>query len=299
MTNLQKNDVKKAISQEIERLGSANKVAAKCRVSAATISQINNDNWTLIRVEMWQRIASALSVKFSGWQIAEIGTYKSITTVLDDAKSECLFIPVSEKAGSGKSETVDSYAHNHRSEAVFAIRCDEWAKREFLENLCSSLGIEVPGRNISVYQLGLKVIEFFVSRSHQKPLLIIDEADKLKAPALRFLIPLFNRLEDRMGVVILGTENLKKQIKRGVRLQKKGYDEIDSRFGRNYIELIGATKGDIVKIATANGINDKKTHRMIFKECKPINKMVNKRNVKVVEDLRRVKRIIKRQLLTA
>ena len=129
-------------------------------------------------------------------------------------------------------------------------------------------------------------------------MLIIDEADKLKAPALRFLIPLYNRLEDKMGLVILGTENLEKEIKNGVRLQRKGYDEIDSRFGRNYIHLNGATKNDVAKIAIANGIADKKIHKDIFDKCRPVNKLIGKQNVKVVEDLRRVKRVIKSQLLT-
>jgi len=297
MTNVQKNEVKQAILNEIERLGSANKVATKCEVSSATISQIKNGNWGLIKSELWQRIATRLNFKFSGWQTAEIGNYKMISQILVDAKNEKLFIPISERAGSGKSETVDVFSDFHSGNGVFMIRCDEWAKREFLTELCGQLGIEIPTGVISIYKLGQKIIQFFEDRAHQNPLLIIDEADKLKAPALRFLIPLFNRLEDKMGLVILGTENLEKEIKNGVRLQRKGYDEIDSRFGRNYIHLNGATKTDVAKIAIANGIEDKKLQKEIFDDCKPIHKLIGKQSVKVVEDLRRVKRVIKRELL--
>jgi len=297
MTNLQKNEVKQAVLAEIDRLGSANKTAVKCGVSAALISQIRNMNWDQIKDEMWQRIAGRLQVAFTGWQVADITNYKVITSTLHDAKLSRLFIPVSERAGSGKSESVDAFAKAHSAHHVYLIRCDEWAKREFLEELCTTLGIQVPTGICSNYKLSQRVIKFFEERTSHAPLLIIDEADKLKPTALRFLIPFYNRLEDKMGVVILGTENLKKEITKGVRLQKKGFDEIDSRFGRKYITLPGTTRSDVAKIAKANGIHDRVLHTKIFSECEPISKQWGKQNIKVVEDLRRVKRVVKRELL--
>lgn len=301
MTNVQKNEVLTLMHQEAENLGTRNKLANKLDVSSATVSQIFNGKWELIKDDMFMKIASKLGYDFSTWQLAEISNYKMLTQVFHNAKNKGLFIPVSNRAGSGKTAAVKSYMAELRGHSVYGIQCREWAKREFLVQLCSTLGIEVPRGIISIDMLGQLVVDFFEKRTAFKPLLIIDEADKLKAPALRFLIPLFNALEDKLGVVILGTENLEQEIKKGVRLNRKGYDEIDSRFGRNYIHLYGATKNDLIKICDANGINDRKTQSKIFDECTPVVKMVQttegSTQIKVIEDLRRVKRVVTRELM--
>ncbi len=143
----------------------------------------------------------------------------------------------------------------------------------------------------------IKVIDFFQQRAKYKPLLIIDEADKLRPAALRSLIPIYNELEEQLGMVIMGTDNLEKEVKRGVRFDKKGFDEIDSRFGRNFIHLVGATQKDVADICAANGITDTVLQTSIFKECEPRQIMVQNQPRTVVEDLRRVKRAVQRELL--
>jgi len=136
-------------------------------------------------------------------------------------------------------------------------------------------------------------------------LLIDEEADKLKPGALRTLIPLFNRTEDRLGLIMSGTENLEKEIRQGVRLKKKGYDELESRFGRSYIHLKGATEKEVQAICEANGIDTPETIALIWgeleKESKPVTVKTPTGTKDVmmpfVEDFRRLKRLIKRELL--
>lgn len=297
MTNVQKNEIVNAIQREIKALGSANKVSVKCDVSNATISNMINNNWDLIKVEMWMKVAGKLGVQFSGWQVAETTNFRMMNQVLTDAKNMSLFIPVSHKAGSGKTAAIKAFAQAN-SDSVYMIQADEWAKREFLIALALNLGIEIPKGAFSAHQLGGKIADFFNERAFQKPLLIIDEFDKLKDPAKRFIISFFNRIEDKVGLVVSGTEHLQKEIERGVRLQSKGFDEIESRFGRKYIHLIGATKKDIELICQANGITDKAIVDKIFKECNPVPIVLKEQTFKVVEDMRRVKRVIQRELLT-
>lgn len=297
MTNVQKAEIVNAIQREIKALGSGNKVSVKCDVSNATISNMINNNWDLIKNEMWMKVAAKLDVVFSGWQVAETTNFRMVQQVLHDAKEHSLFIPISHKAGSGKTAAIKAFAQAN-SDSVYIIQAEEWAKREFLIALALNLGIEIPKGAVSVYQLASKIADFFNERAFIKPLLIIDEFDKLKEPAKRWVISFFNKIEDKAGLVIAGTEHLEKDIKRGVRMQQKGYDEIDSRFGRNYIHLIGATRKDIELICNANGITDKETIARIFDECNPVPIVVKKQTLKVVEDMRRVKRVIKRELLT-
>jgi hypothetical protein len=141
------------------------------------------------------------------------------------------------------------------------------------------------------------ISETFKRMAHLKPELILDQANSLRSSSLRTLIHLFNECEDILGLVIIGSDNLEHEIKRGVRLNKLGYDEIDSRFGRKYIHLIGATQADVRKICEVNGITDKDTQERIFADCEPIKKELkdsdNVKSIRVVEDIRRLKRLIK------
>lgn len=297
MTNIDKNEILKAINIEITRLGSANKVASKCNVSPATISQMRNGNHDLISEEMWLSVSDALDVRSGDWKIAETSNFHMITKLLEFARFQHEYVVISAKAGSGKSATISQYTRSDQTGGVFVIQAREWARREFLINLCQQLGISAGSGYVSVDKLAEKVIRFFADRQQINPLLIIDEADKLKPAALRFMIHFYNELEDKAGCVIAGTENLEKEIKKGVQYSRKGFDEIDSRFGRNYIHLKGATLQDVREICNLNGITDKATQDVVFESSFPVMANFNNRFVKVVEDMRRVKRSIKREIM--
>ncbi|MRI64622.1 ATP-binding protein [Ornithobacterium rhinotracheale] len=297
MTNVQKNELLQAIKQEIDLLGSAAKVAKKAKVSDATISQMRNGNWELIKEEMWLKVAQNLGYSFSGWALVETLNYKTIANVLTDAKDASLFMGISHRAGSGKTATLKLFSEQNKNNNVFYIQAREWSRREFLTELCRILGQKTGKGYQSVDKLSALVVEFFKNRIGNKPLLIVDEADKLKPTALRFFVFLFNELEDEMGVVISGTENLQQSFERGVKFNKLGFDELSSRFGRKFIKLIGATYKDVKMICEANGLIDEVKIKEVFAECEPT--LINRagQDFKVVEDLRRLKRVVKRELI--
>ncbi|MEG2319644.1 MAG: ATP-binding protein [Mucinivorans sp.] len=111
-----------------------------------------------------------------------------------------------------------------------------------------------------------------------RPLIILDEADKLSDQLLFFFITLYNHLEDNCGIVLCATDHLRKRIERGLRLNKRGYSEIFSRLGREFVLIRTNTKGDIAAVCTANGVN----------EQVDINEIANKSD----GDLRMVKKCI-------
>ncbi|WP_187477816.1 ATP-binding protein [Amniculibacterium sp. G2-70] len=300
MTNLQKTTIVQLIHQEKERLGSYRQVATKADVSEATITQMKKENWALIKDEMWLKVGIAVGYNSNEWQIAETLNYKKVSKICDDAKTHSLFMMIVDKAGIGKSAPLRSYSQINGESGVFYIRCREWAKREFLTELCTTLGIDTGKTYMHIDKLGMKVVEFFAKRTSAKPLLIVDEAGKLKDSALRWFIHLFNEREDEMGVIASGTPDLEQRITRGVKLKKMSFDEIESRFGRSYINLIGATLECTRKICVANGISDAKLQKQIFDDLNPVYKeiQVSKEqatNIKVIDDLRRLKRVIIRE----
>ena len=298
MTNIQKNEIVQAIQEEKKRLGSYEQVAVKVGVSGATISQMINQKWDKIKPTMWQKVAHKLEISAQRWNIAETLTFKHITAYAEAVKNRQMFILISCKAGSGKTATLKTFAERNKEQSVFYIQAREWGKRDFLTELCRILGVDTGKGHISIDNLGMKVISFFAKRKDKKPLLIVDEADKLKPSALRWFITLFNELEDEIGVIIAGTENLEKTIKKGVKYSKLGFDEIDSRFGRKFVnDIVGARLVDVEMICEANGITDKDLIKKIFEELNPKEVTTAGGTARFIDDLRRLKRIIQREII--
>ncbi|MDX8566309.1 ATP-binding protein [Elizabethkingia sp. HX WHF] len=302
MTNLQKNEIVKAINTEKDRLGSYGQVATKSGASTATISHMVNGKWDLIKPELWLKVGAALGYSSDEWQIAETLNLKKVSKTLSDAKRFNLFMFISDKGGKGKSEPLKYYSNMNIDHGVFYIRCREWAKREFLTEVCTQLGIDIGKSIITIDKLGMLVVDFFRKRATIKPQLIIDEADKLKDSALRWFIHLFNEREDEMSLIVAGSPHLEERIERGVRLKKLGFDEIASRFGRSYLSVMGATMDCTKKICEANGITDPATCKRIFTDAKPMYQEIRiseteVANIQVIDDIRRVKRLVIREKL--
>jgi hypothetical protein len=110
----------------------------------------------------------------------------------------------------------------------------------------------------------------------ESPLIILDEADKLSDQVLYFFITLYSQLEDECGIVLCATSHLEKRILRGIKLNKKGYNEIWSRLGRKCVKLKGVTAADVAAICEVNGITDRARVESVIADCE--------------SDLRRVKR---------
>lgn len=296
MNDLQKNKIVRLIAEERARLGSQVRVATKCGVSPATISQILSQKWTEITDAMWLKIESVLSVDSEDWKLVATTNYRMIAQVIRDAKQNCMFMGISEDAGSGKTSAFKGYFASGEDVGVYLLQAREWAKKDFLVHLCKSLGIEHKSM-MTLDELGEAIIRFFVLRKTERPVLLIDEGDKLKPSALRFLITLYNDLEDRMGLVVCGTKNLEKEVSRGARYSIKGYDEIYSRLGGTFIALPGNNYRDIESICRANGIDSAKTIQKIWKEAGPVKRIWGNQSIEVIVDNRRVKRAIQREKL--
>lgn len=300
LTKVQKNEILELIEIEKERLGSYRAVANKCKLSEATISQLRKGSYAAEGDDVYETIALALGYEFDNgnWVIVETTNFRIVTDVLNDAKTESMFIGISYNAGAGKTAPANVFLRENKRKGVFKINCEEWSARMFLFEITHEIGAEIPKGYVSINALIKSISAYCKKMAHAKPLIILDQANSLKPSAIRTLIYLFNECEDILGLVAIGTENLEYEIKRGVRLNKQGYDETDSRFGRKYIYLVGNTLNDVRKICDANGISDKKMQKDIFDECEPSQKMLSDgKSINVVEDTRRIKRVIKRERL--
>ena len=272
MENLKKQQIVNALRAYCERYESQNKAANSMKgVSAATLSQMLNGNWDLIKDEMWRNVAARIGYKDERWEAVETDNYRRMNALLEDVKNNSLVMAITGDAGSGKTFACKQYTAAHRQ--VYLLCCSEyWNRQQFLTELLSEMGRDYTG-----YTVGEMMSEAVRTLKVQEcPLLILDEADKLSDQVLYFFITLYNQLEDECGIVLCATSHLEKRIKRGIKLNKKGYSEIWSRLGRKCVALKGVTAADIAAICEANGVTDNASIDSIIADSE--------------SDLRRVKR---------
>lgn len=272
---MKKEEIVAQLRSYVERKGSQKKAANSLDgVSSATINKmLNGTDWESISEEMWRSVAQQTRTKSEGWQLADTSVHREMTMLLSRAQEDALVAGVIGAAGSGKTETCREYADEHRN--VYHITCGEhWNRRTFVSKVLKAMGANVAGYTIN--DMMEEVVDA-LSRA-DNPLLILDEADKLSDQVLYFFITLYNQLEGRCGIVLCGTQYLKARIARGVRLGKKGFEEILSRLGRRFFELAEIGEEDVALVCVANGIESDAKIRKITKESE--------------SDLRRVKRSV-------
>lgn len=268
----EKLEIRDRLVAYCEQKGSQNKGANSLNgVSPATVSKIVNGEWELINEVMWRSIAAQIGMKNKNWNIVETRDFKALAAMLADAQENAMVMAVCGEAGSGKTLTIRHYAESNPN--VFVLSCNEyWNRKLFLQELLREMGCNPNGDTVG------EMMASIVGRlkKMETPIIIMDEADKLSDQVMYFFITLYNQLEDHCAIVMVATDYLEKKIKRGLRLNKKGYKEIYSRIGRKFIMLKGVGIGDITEVCMANGVTAKGDIRSVIDDCDG--------------DLRRVKR---------
>lgn len=268
----EKLEIRDRLVSYCEQKGSQNKGANSLNgVSPATVSKIINGDWALINEVMWRSIAAQIGMKQKSWNIVETRDFKTLASLFADAQENAMVMAVCGEAGSGKTLAIRQYAESNPN--VFVLCCNEyWNRKLFLQELLREMGRNPNGDTVG------EMMATIVSslKKMEDPIIIMDEADKLSDQVMYFFITLYNQLEDHCALVMVATDYLEKKIKRGLRLNKKGYKEIYSRIGRKFIMLKGVGIGDITEVCMANGITAKSDIKSVIEDCD--------------NDLRRVKR---------
>ena len=276
----EKDQIRENLRAYTARYASQNKASGSLKsVSVAVISKVLNGKYDNISDEMWRNIASQVArVKETGWQIVETPAYQEIQYALDDAQRWRNVTWVVGEAGCGKTTTAHLYTDKNRD--VFYILCSEDMKKgDFVREIAQKVGIRTEGHNIR--EAWSLILDDIIQM--EQPLLVFDEADKLTEPVFHYFISMYNKLEDKCGIVFLSTDYIKRRIERGLRYRKPGYKEFYSRIGRKYFELEETTANDVYSICVANGVQDKKKIEEIIRDTESCD-----------FDLRRVKKAVHR-----
>lgn len=279
ITTDEKLKIKDALQAYCEQKGSQNKAANSLNgVSSATISKLLSEDWELINEVMWRSIAAQIGYKSKAWNVVETRNFKDLMQIFSDAQEDSLVMAVKGESGWGKTEASNAYAEANKN--VYVLKCKEyWNRKVFMQELLKTMGKSIYDTTVSEM---MNAIVYDLKRMNT-PLIIMDEVDKLSDQVLYFFISLYNDLEHRCGIVILSTDYFEKRIRKGLRLNKRGYKEIHSRLDRSYIPLEATSLTDITGVCIANGITDKKTIKEIAEDSEGDLRRVRKKIYAIIK----------------
>lgn len=274
MEDIKKQQIANALRGYCERYDSQAKAANSLKnVSPATISQMLNCKWELIRDDMWRNVAAQIGWKEEKWNAVATRDFTTLMRILGDVKDNALVMAVTGDAGSGKTFALKQYTESNKQ--VYMLCCNEyWNRKAFLNELLQAMGRDASG--LTVNDMMLEAVRYL--KMQESPLLILDEADKLSDKVLYFFISLYNALEGECGMLMVATSHLELRIRKGLKANRKGYNEIWSRIGRKCVTLKGVSAADITAVCEANGVTDRRDIDLVINDSE--------------SDLRRVRRKI-------
>ena len=285
LTNNEKSQIQECLKQYVSKYPSQNKAAQSLvGTSSATVSSILQGKWENISDDMWRNLSSQLgTTSGNDWQVVETKAFQEMSLVMKDAQAVKNVTWIVGEAGCGKTTTARLYASEHNE--VFYILCSEDMKKsDFVREIARRIGQRTEG--YSIRELLDRIIDDLIQM--EAPLLLFDEADKLPERVFHYFIDLYNRLEDKCGIVFFSTSYIKRRMSMGLRYNKCGYNEIHSRIGRKFFELERTGAHDVYAICVANGVTDKARISEVVKDSEEFE-----------FDLRRVKKSIHRAKLIA
>lgn len=254
MQDIEKVKVVAKLNEFCNIAGSQNKAAQTLTgISAATISQMLNGNWENIADEMWTKLSKSIGYDPKNWVIVNTEAYNLAYETLTDIQNESLSKGMVADAGAGKTQAFKNFCYSNRD--AFRLKCSEyWNRKTFVEEMVKAMHFQASGRTVN--QLMYYIVDAFKTRPN--PIVIFDETDKLNDQTLHFYITLFNELEEHVGFALCGTPNLETRIVRGADRGRKGYAEILSRIGGEFIRLTKPSPVEVASICKANGVDDAK-----------------------------------------
>lgn len=249
MNPIRKQQIVAAIAErKAARRLSQNQTARELGLSAAQLSNVlNAEQHGKVSDKLWRQLEHQLGLA-GGWSVVETGNFNSITALCADTRHRSRMTGIIGRSGYGKTTALRHVAAT--TPATFYVFCDSlMTKRDFLEEIAAACGLQAEG-NVSRLQ---RAISDFLA-TQDRPLLIFDDAGKLKPACHEIVQRLYDAGTGRLGLVLAGTPALKQWLDKAVRRGKIGADEYDRRI-EYWLTLERPDADTIAHFCRANGID--------------------------------------------
>ncbi len=278
MTNKEKNKIASQLREKKQASGMSDKELSNA-IGGISLTSINHiiknryeDKPHLVSEEYFRKVASWLGV-IEQWNLnREDANFVKVQNICYDAQQENSSFAISAAPGMCKSAAAEDYASRQKN--VYYVRCQQhFTRKAFLSRIMQAMGMTPAMEN------ACEMCDRIIAKlnSTNRPLLIIDEADKLHDNLFQFFITFYNDTFMNCGFVFLGSHFFRLRVLKGVNKNRQGYAEFYSRIGRDFISLKDLTERRVAAICKINGVDDPEDITRVFNQAE--------------NDMRRVKRV--------
>lgn len=218
---------------------SASDVSAKTGVSASYISNMRQGNYTIaagagntveVADKYFESIAELIGyrLKKTYWEPVPTAQLKRIIATLEDARQYGYTNVVIGETGSGKTFVGNIFAQSYPMDVFMVTVSSQDNIGDLLEKVCDKLHISIEKtKSRTLRAVARKMKE--LKRDGQKPILIFDEAEYMRQPALCNMKELYDNLNGIASIVLMGTPQLIRHLDK---LRKKDKDGIPQLYRR-------------------------------------------------------------------
>ncbi|MFV0231829.1 ATP-binding protein [Empedobacter falsenii] len=280
-----KNNVIEAIKADRANYGGSNKAYSKTiDLNYGIVGDIINgkDLTGKISDSNYIRIGRLLGVNRNqtNWKVTRTSIYNEIEDSLRFCKENSATMILVDDCGIGKTFCAKHILKSMKD--AFYVDCSQCkSKNAFIKALAQTIGSGTHGK----YSEILADLKYYISNVLDKPLIVLDEAGDLDAPAFLEIKAIYNATVDACGWYMMGANGLRKKIEKGVNNDKLGYEEILSRFSDEIVKLVPTGKEnrdafymDLIRTVVSAQIDDVEKVNKIVRQC--LNKKATLRNLK-------------------
>ncbi len=231
-------------------------------ISSANVSHITSGKWPNVTISdtIWRNLAKAIGFNMNAWQIVGTQNFNKIQQLCEDAQVNSRMLAVAGFTGAGKTTALRKYAE--ATPNTYYVHCNRlMARKEFLKAIQAALSIDHEG---SISDRMRSIVTKL--RSLERPLLILDDCAKLNDANMLMIQIIYDETEFQAGIVLGGTDVLKKYIDKMAAKDKLGFRELKRRIGY-WQRMFRPSKKATTAICVNNGIVDGKAIEYIYRQC--------------------------------
>jgi len=239
-----KTEIKQSIMAALESYMtqhgmSASDVAKKSGVSGSYISNMRQGNFTIgagngntveIADKYFESLATLIGYKLikTYWEPVATAQLKRTIATLEDARQFGYTNVIIGDTGCGKTYVANMFAQGYPMEAFIVTVSSQDNIGDLLEKVCEKLHIPLEKtKSRTLRAIARKMQD--MKRDGQKPILIFDEAEYMRQPALCNMKELYDNLNGIASIVLMGTHQLIRHLDK---LRKKDKDGIPQLYRR-------------------------------------------------------------------
>jgi len=259
MINEEKEQIALAVERFQQDKGVSNaELAKRSGINPAMVTHVKNrkfddySNGTAIPLSVFSALAKVVGL---GVEVVETEGYRAMIAHLITLKEWSYAGVIDGSTGTGKTFAINDFQRQFPNATFKITAAADFTPKRFMQELGGLLGLNIYDTQYDLRGHIQKALSGMV-----KPIIIIDEAENLTDHNYSSIKAIYDAMEERCGIVLVGANNYWSNLQakaRRNRLRAHCFPQIVSRFRAHVLHVPTMSVKDVTVAANRFGIVDK------------------------------------------